>query len=69
MRTLFLVALVLSLASVASAQIELPFTEDWYGETHGDNANQLINWSYQSAYGTAPAGDTTIYDLAGACWI
>ena len=65
MRASILAVLVLSLAAAAPAQLELPFTEDWYNETDGDNANQLDNWSYQPAYGTAPAGDTPIYDAGG----
>ena len=65
MRTSILVALVLSLAAVAPAQIELPFTDNWNSETVGDNANQLANWSYQSAYGAAPAGNTLIVDAGG----
>ena len=69
MRTSILAVIVLSLAVVAHAQLPLPFTEDWDSETPGDNANQLADWSYQSAYGAAPAGETVIVDAGGSNFV
>jgi|GEM_PF-3327164 len=47
------------------ADVVLPFTENWNGETAGDDASQLAHWGYESAYGAAPAADATIVHIGG----
>ena len=66
MRTTGVCILLMLLSfGVARAEVPMPFVEDWEGESAGDNANQLADWSYQSAYGTAPASEAFIVDNAG----
>ena len=48
------------------ADISMPFQDNWNQETAGDNANQLTWWDYESSYGDAPAGDTTVITVSGS---
>jgi len=52
-------------ATALGAEIELPFSENWNAETPGDNVSQLTDWSLESAYGSAPAGEGTIVAVGG----
>ena len=55
----FLLA-VMFFGGAAGAQLTTIFTETWTGENVGDNANQLVQWAHEPAYGNGADADAVI---------